>query len=50
MYFDSLTIAAMILIGITAVAIVWFCMVKVCGLIEDRGSAGDNASSREKHA
>ena len=50
MYFDSLTIAAMILIGITAVAIVWFCMVKVCGLIEGRGSEDDDVSSREKHA
>jgi hypothetical protein len=50
MYIDSLTVVAMILIGITAVAIVWFCMVKVCGLIESRGSRDDGLSSREKHA
>jgi hypothetical protein len=50
MYIDSLTIAAMILIGITAVAIVWYCMVKVCGLIEVRGPKDDDLSSREKHA
>jgi hypothetical protein len=50
MYIDSLTVSAIILIGITAVAIVWFCMVKVCGLIDRRGSEGDSAASREKHA
>jgi hypothetical protein len=50
MYIDSLTIAAMILIGITAVAIVWFCMVKVCGLIEGLRPKDDDLSSREKHA
>ena len=50
MYIDSLTIVAMILIGIAAVSIVWFCMVKVCGLIEGRVSEGDDVSSCEKHA
>jgi hypothetical protein len=50
MYIDSLTVTAMILIGITAVAIVWYCMVKVCGLIEGRGPKDDDLSSREKHA
>lgn len=50
MYFDSLTIAALLVFVVTVAAFVRFCLVKVCGLSSVSRESKGADTTQEKQA